>query len=196
VEDRFDSYERLAFLGDSVLNLAVSTALLPRFRGYTAGRLTKIRAQVVSRRSCVSLAEELGVPKRMRDIMPEGAQNAETLIGADSVLAEAVEAGIGACFVEFGFERVSSAVAEALAPRIEAALGHMIDFKSALQERLARTGDVVYYHVVTERGPPHNRQFETVAEVDGKTLGTGAGRSKKESAQEAAKKALEQLEGE
>jgi ribonuclease III len=195
VDERSASYERLAFLGDSVLGLAVSKALFPRFAGDTAGRLTKIRAQVVSRRSCATLAEGLDVPGRMRAVMPEGqTQAAEALTGAESVLAEAVEAGIGACFLEFGFERTADALADALAPQIDHALSYQVDFKSALQERLARRGDVVIYRVVDEQGPPHDRRFETVAEVAGRPIGTGAGRSKKESEQEAAKEALERLQ--
>src|SRR4029450_9685703 len=70
VEERSASYERLAFLGDSVLNLAVSAALFPRFTRFTAGRLTKTRAQVVSRRTCVEVARVLGVPERMRAVAP------------------------------------------------------------------------------------------------------------------------------
>ena len=98
---------------------------------------------------------------------------------------------IGACFLEYGFERTAEAVAEAFEPQIEFAIANLYDFKSELQERLARRGEVVVYRVVSEEGPPHDRLFETVAEVDGRTLGSGSGRSKKESEQEAARTALE-----
>lgn len=195
VEQRSGSYERLAFLGDSVLNLAVSTALFPRFSRFTAGKLTKTRAQVVSRRTCVEVARELGVPERMRAFAPAGqSQQVETTIAAESVLAEAIEAAIGACYLEFGFERTSRAVAEAFAPQVEYAVANLSDYKSELQERLAQRGEVVTYTVAKEEGPPHDRLFETVAEVDGRALGSGMGRSKKESEQEAAREALEQLE--
>jgi ribonuclease III len=195
VEERSGSYERLAFLGDSVLNLAVSTALFPRFSRFTAGRLTKTRAQVVSRRTCVEVARELGVPERMRAFAPTGqSQQVETTIAADSVLAEAIEAAIGACYLEFGFERTSRAVAEAFAPQVEYAVANLSDYKSELQERLAQRGEVVTYTVAKEDGPPHDRLFETVAEVDGRALGSGVGRSKKESEQEAARVALERIE--
>ena len=191
MEERSASYERLAFLGDSVLNLAVSTALFPRFSGSTAGKLTKIRAQAVSRRACVEVARELGVPERMRAVAPpEQASQAESPISAESVLAEAVEAGIGACFLEFGFARTSDAVADAFAPQVDFAIANLSDFKSELQERLAQRGEVVTYTVVSEEGPPHDRLFETVAEVGGERLGLGRGRSKKESEQEAARAAL------
>jgi ribonuclease III len=194
VENRADSYERLAFLGDSVLNLAVSRGLFPRFAHYTAGRLTKIRAQAVSRRSCVDVARALEVPERMRAVAPdEGPQQIEAPISADSVLAEALEAAIGACLLAFGFERTAEAVADAFDPQVEFAIAHLSDFKSELQERLAQRGASVTYTVVREEGPPHDRLFETAAEVDGRRLGSGTGRSKKESEQEAARLALDRL---
>jgi len=194
VEDRSTSYERLAFLGDSVLNLAVSTSLFPRFKRHTAGRLTKIRAQAVSRRSCVEVARALEVPERMRAAAPAGQPHlVDAPIGSDSVLAEAIEAAIGACFLAFGYERTSAAVAEAFLSQVEAAVATMFDFKSELQERLAQRGEVVSYTVIDEQGPPHDRRFETAAEVGGRRLGSGVGRSKKESEQEAAKEALAAL---
>jgi ribonuclease III len=82
------------------LSIAVSRALFPRFPRSTAGRLTKIRAQTVSRRSCVDIARATGVPERMRAAAPPGYEHqVQRLTAAESVLAEAVEAGIGACFL-------------------------------------------------------------------------------------------------
>lgn len=177
-----------------MLSIAVSRALFPRFERSSAGRLTKIRAQAVSRRSCVEVANALGVPARVIAVAPPGYEHqAKRLVKSDSVLAEAVEAGIGACFLEFGFEQTADAVAEAFDPQISDAVAHMLDFKSELQERLAQRGDLVTYRVVSEEGPPHERRFETVAEVDGAPVGSGMGRSKKESEQEAARGALENL---
>jgi ribonuclease III len=177
-----------------VLSIAVSRALFPRFERSSAGRLTKIRAQAVSRRSCVEVAQALGVPDRVRTAAPSGYEHqAGRLVGSDSVLAEAVEAGIGACFLHFGFEATAEAVAEAFEPQIEDAIANLTDFKSELQERLAQRGEFVVYRVVGEEGPPHERRFETVAEVDGRLAGRGSGRSKKESEQEAAREALERM---
>jgi ribonuclease-3 len=118
----------------------------------------------------------------------------EALLDADSVMAEAVEAAIGACFLTFGFEPTAEAVADAFSAQIDFALANLSDFKSELQERLAQRGEVVTYRVVEEQGPPHHRRFETVAEVGAQQIGSGTGRSKKESEQEAAKQALENLE--
>jgi ribonuclease-3 len=105
-----------------------------------------------------------------------------------------IEAVIGACYLHAGYERTAAAAVEAFAPEIEHALEHPLDFKSALQELLAQRGEVVVYEITGEQGPPHQRTFEVAATVDGRTLGVGSGRSKKHAEQQAAQRALEQLE--
>ncbi len=177
-----------------MLSLAVSTSLFPRFERHSAGRLTKIRAQAVSRRSCVDVARSLEVPERMRAAAPENlSQLAEVPIASGSVLAESLEAAIGACFLSFGFERTAEAVVAAFHAQVELAIANTFDYKSELQERLAQRGELVTYTVVEEQGPPHDRRFEMVAEVGGSQVGSGSGRSKKEAEQEAARVALEKL---
>jgi ribonuclease-3 len=178
-----------------VLSISISRTLFPRFERSSAGRLTKIRAQAVSRRACVEVARATGVPERVMAAAPAGFEHqAQRLVASGSVLAEAVEAGIGACFLEFGFEETSEAVAAAFEPAVEFAVANTSDFKSELQERLAQRGALVSYRVVSEEGPPHERRFETAAEVDGELLGSGSGRSKKESEQQAAREALVHLD--
>jgi len=194
-----DSYERLAFLGDSVLALAVTTHLYPRLEAerFGAGRMTKIRAQAVSGPSCRRVAERLGVPARLRAAAPkEVRENAAALVETERVLASVIEAVIGACYLHAGYERTAEAVVEAFQPEIEEALEHPVDFKSALQELLARRGVKVRYEVVGESGPPHERKFAVVATVEERELGRGDGRSKKHAEQEAARKAVEELEHE
>ncbi len=194
---RSESYERLAFLGDSVLSLAITTHLYPRLEAerFGAGRLTKIRAQAVSGRSCRAVAERLGVPERLLEAAPSGATPAATsLVATERVLASVIEAVIGACYLAFGYEPVAAAVVEAFSPEIDDALEHPVDFKSALQERLARRGSLVSYTVVQESGPPHDRTFSISAAVDGVELARGTGRSKKDAEQEAAQITLEALE--
>ena len=191
---RSDSYVRLAFLGDSVLALAVTAHLYPRLEAerFGAGRLTKIRAQAVSGPSCRAVAERLGVPERLRAAAPEHPSgSAAALVETERVLASVIEAVIGACYLHAGYERTAEAVVEAFAPEIEEALEHPVDFKSALQERLAQHGDVVTYEVVSETGPPHDRRFEVVAAVGDRAVGRGSGRSKKIAEQQAAREALE-----
>jgi len=194
---RSDSYERLAFLGDSVLSLAVTSHLYPRLEAdrFGPGRLTKIRAQAVSGRSCREVAERLGVPERLSAAAPAGmATTVPALIGTERVLASVIEAVIGACFLAYGYERTAEAVVEAFSPEIEDALEHPVDFKSALQERLARKGALVTYDVVEEEGPPHDRVFSVSATIAGVEVGRGRGRSKKDAEQVAAQVALEALE--
>ena len=196
-ERRSDSYERLAFLGDSVLGLAVTDYLYPRFEAerFGAGRLTKLRAQTVSGRSCKAVAERLGLPERLLAAAPQSTSpTARALVGTERVLASVMEAVIGACYLTYGFERTAAAVVEAFEPQVQEALDHPGDSKSALQELLARRSALVEYMVVSEVGPPHDRTFEVVAMVDGDEIGRGSGRSKKDAEQAAATLALEGLE--
>jgi ribonuclease-3 len=109
------------------------------------------------------------------------------------VLASVIEAVIGACYLSFGYEPVAEAVVEAFQPEIERALAFPADFKSALQESLARRGTIVTYEIASEEGPPHERTFEVVAVVEGEPLARGVGRSKKDAEQAAAEAALESL---
>jgi ribonuclease III len=195
VEERADAYERLAFLGDSVLGLAVTTHLFPRLdpEDYGAGRLTKIRAQAVSGRSCRRVAERLDVPARMQALAPEETPANEALGRTERVLASIMEAIIGAVYLQHGYEITAAAVVEAFMPEIQRALSEPADFKSALQERLARTGATVVYVVTEESGPPHERTFEVAALVAEEEVGRGSGRSKKDAEQAAASAALDRL---
>ena len=111
----------------------------------------------------------------------------------ERVLASVIEAVIGACYLAYGYEKTAEAVVEAFTPEIEQALVSPADFKSALQERLARRGAVVRYDVVAEDGPPHDRTFEVAATVAGEEVARGSGRSKKDAEQAAAASALEIL---
>ena len=119
VEHRAEAYERLAFLGDVVLSLAVSDHLYPRFERYGAGRLTKVRAQAVSGSSCARVARELGVPDELRATAPEGSpgRSADMLVDSERVLASVCEAIIGAAYLAFGIERTAPAVVESFAER-------------------------------------------------------------------------------
>ena len=189
VERRTDSWDRLAFLGDVVLGLAVSSDIYPRFDQFGAGRLTKLRAQAVSRGACAEVARDLGLVERVLAAAPAG-RDATGLVRSDRILASVCEAVIGAAYLTFGFERVAPAVVEAFAGQVEEALSHPVDFKSVLQERLARRGEVVAYRIESEEGPAHERSFVALAEVAGAALGRGTGRTKKAAEQEAALEAL------
>ncbi|MGN6371884.1 MAG: ribonuclease III family protein [Solirubrobacteraceae bacterium] len=195
-ERRSDSYLRLAFLGDSVLGLAVTTHLYPRLEAekFGAGRLTKIRAQTVSGRACRAVAERLGVIERLADAAPEEkGRDAVRGLATQRVLASVLEAVIGACYLHAGYERTAEAVVKAFVPEIENALENPVDCKSALQELLAQRGEKVKYKLLGSQGPAHKRIFEVAATVDGEALGTGQGSTKKDAEQTAAQEALERL---
>jgi ribonuclease-3 len=177
-----------------VLALSVTAHLYPRLEAerFGAGRLTKIRAQAVSGPACRAVAEQLGVPELLRAAAPPGTPaSATAVVETERVLASVIEAVIGACYLCAGFERTSAAVVEAFAEQIEDALEHPVDFKSALQERLARGGETVRYEVTEQQGPPHNRTFTIAAIVGDATVARGSGRSKKLAEQDAARTALD-----
>jgi ribonuclease III len=193
---RADSYGRLAFLGDGVLGLAVAEHVFRRFPRADIGRLTKIHGQAVSGRACAEVARELGLPRMLIEAAPEspeGGIDTESLLASERAMASVCEAVIGACYLHHGFRATSEATVAAFADQIELALETMLDFKSALQEQLARQGARVTYEVIREAGPPHARRFEVAARVDAEVIGSGEGRSKKAAEQAAAAAALERL---
>jgi ribonuclease III len=134
------------------------------------------------------------VVERLRAAAPEGVgKNAEVLVGSDRILASVCEAIIGAAYVTFGFERVAPAIVVAFADQVEDALENPVDFKSLLQEHLARRSELVAYRIDEETGPPHDRSFVAVAEVNGAEIGRGTGKTKKSAEQEAAAQALDRF---
>lgn len=192
-ERRVRAWGRLAFLGDSVLGLAVAEHVYSRFPRSDIGRLTKIHGQAVSGRACAEVALHLDVPDMLADARPavvEGGISIEELVNSERAMASIVEALIGACHLELGIERTVAAVLAAFEPQLELAAGTLLDFKSALQEQLARRGRVVGYAIVAESGPPHDKTFEVEARVGDEVLGRGVGSSKKAAEQAAAGAAL------
>jgi len=180
--DRTLSYERLEFLGDSVLELAVAHELYRSYPDFSEGRLAKIRSHVVSRASCAVVANELGLGQKLAEYA-EG-EEIQQLARNRNVLAALLEAVLGAVFLEHGFAAIEKAVIGAFSGRIEYALTTHVDHKTELQEALARSGRQVVYV---------ERHFTCAAVVDGEQLGIGEGRSKKAAEQEAARGALERL---
>jgi ribonuclease-3 len=193
--DRTLSYERLEFLGDSVLELAIARALYDAHPDFSEGRLAKIRSHVVSRQSCAVVARELDLGQRLQERGAKELPDDELgrLVRNRNVLAALLEAALGALFLEHGFEKIEKAVVDAFAGRIDYALTSFVDHKTELQEALARAGRSVKYEIVELEGPPHERRFTCVAMIDGEQLGIGSGPSKKAAEQEAAQQALAAL---
>jgi ribonuclease-3 len=196
VPKQAESFGRLAFIGDSVLGLAIALRLFEQFPDAHTGTLSKVHAQVVSGASCSVVGVELGVEEMLRAQEPEivtAAIPAEVLLDGRRPVPEIAEALIGACLFAFGFERIREAVVAAFEPLIEAAAEEPVDPKSALQQRLARRRTRVSYEVIERVGPPHKPIFKVAAVVDSVRVGEGEGRSKKEAESAAAAEALERL---
>jgi ribonuclease-3 len=194
-DDRAESYERLEFLGDSVLELAVASELYTRHPDFPEGRLTKARAHVVSRATCAVVGSALGLGERLVARAPAGLEDDAKRIGSTpSVVGAVLEAALGALFLEHGFAAIEAAIVDAFSEHIETAVSSRVDPKSDLQELLARSGRRVMYTELSAEGPAHERRFTCAAVVDGEELGRGEGRTKKDAEQEAARAALAQLE--
>ena len=190
--DRTESYERLEFLGDSVLELAIARSLYERFPEFNEGRMAKIRSHVVSRASCAVVSRELGLGDRLREAVAP-AEEVDRLAVNRNVLAALLEAALAALFLEHGFEPIEGAIVKAFESRIEYTLTHQVDHKTELQETLARSGRSVVYTLLEVEGPPHDRLFTAAAVIDGEETGVGRASSKKEAEQLAAQEALGRL---
>ncbi len=189
--DRTSSYERLEFLGDSVLELAIARVLYERFPAADEGDLAKIRAHVVSRQACAAVARELELGDRLVERAGDiPAPELERIGRSRNVLAALLEAAIAAVYLEHGFARVEPAIVAAFESRIEFARTGHVDSKTELQELLARSGRHVAYEVIEQDGPAHERVFVCAAVIDGDRLGTGRGSTKKAAEQLAAREAI------
>ncbi|HEX4324747.1 MAG TPA: ribonuclease III [Gaiellaceae bacterium] len=194
--ERTSSYERLEFLGDSVLELAVAHALYARHPDFSEGKLAKVRSHVVSRATCAEVARELGLGERLveRVDSTQTAEELERLSLNRNVLAAVIEAALGALFLQHGFAAIEEAIVDAFGEQIEHALTTRVDYKTDLQELLARSGRQVTYAEISVEGPPHDRRFMCAAVIGGEELGRGEGRTKKAAEQEAARETLAKLE--
>ena len=180
-----------------MLELAVARALYERYPEFSEGRLAKIRSHVVSRQSCAAVARQLELGPLLAergDALPP--DELQRLVRNRNVLAALLEAGMAAAYLEWGFERIEPAIVGAFSEQIDYAATQHVDYKTELQEVLARLRKQVTYSVVEVEGPAHERRFTCGAVVDGEQAGVGSGRTKKDAEQEAARQALETLGGE
>jgi ribonuclease-3 len=195
--DRAASYERLEFLGDSVLELAVATALFERYPEFSEGRLAKIRSHVVSRQSCAKVARQLDLGPLLAErgaALPD--DELQRLVKNRNVLAALLEAALAGIYLEWGYAKVAGPIVGAFSEVIDYAATQHVDYKTELQEQLARRKRQVSYSVIEVEGPAHERRFTCAAEIGGRQVGEGAGRTKKDAEQEAARQALESLDAE
>jgi ribonuclease-3 len=180
--------ERLEFLGDAVLGLVVAEHLYSTRPEVDEGTLTRVRAHTVSAVALADWAGRLGLAEAVA--LGKGLDR-ERL--PDSVLANLLEALLGAVYLDGGLEAVRPLVLEGLADRLAASDGEATrDWKSLLQEATQQIdGQVPSYEVVAERGPDHDKQFQVRVLIDGEERGRGAGNSKKAAEQAAAEQAWE-----
>jgi len=191
-----DSYERLEFLGDAVLQLAVTAELLRRHPEATEGDLAWMRQAVVDRDACAEAARATGLPAEMVAAAPRDIQReAQEMSERASVQAALVEALIGACATDSGFAAVEPAILATFAPALDRAVPGRRDPKTALQEEAARRRLDLRYELVATEGPAHAREFASRVLVAGEEIGSGRGPSKQASEREAALQALDRLAG-
>ena len=187
--------ESLEFLGDAVLGFAIADLLFRRFPDRDEGWKSKMKAALVSTTSLARLAEGLDLGQHLllgRGEEKTGGRRKQAL------LADGYEALIAAIYLDGGIEHVTAFIArqfEGLINEARTPAAAFHDFKSALQERVQSAGDALpEYAVIGETGPDHHKLFQVQVRVGGKALAEGAGRSKKEAEQEAARAALAQLD--
>lgn len=183
--------ERLEFLGDAVLELAVSDWVFRHYPDIPEGGLTRIRAEVVSEKGLSSLARQLNLGEGLR--LGKGEEKSGGR-DKDSLLADAFEALLGAIYCDGGFTAACTVVEKVFAELIErsARSRYGTDYKTCLQERLqARHGGLPEYQLARVSGPDHDRVYTMEVRFDGKLLGSGRGASKKRAEQQAAAVALD-----
>jgi ribonuclease-3 len=183
--------ERLEFLGDAVLQLVVTDLLYHDYPDLAEGKMAKVRASLVSRPVLAEIAQVLELGPHLH-LTP-----AEERTGGrfkDSILADAVEAVMGAIYLDAGLEVARGIIVGLLGDRVaeRAKSPGVRDYKTRLQEILAQTGRRPAY-LVEGSGPDHDRLFSAVVSVDGQPLGSGVGQSKKQAEQSAARQAIEAL---
>lgn len=180
-----NSYERLEFLGDAILEFIISEYLYKE-RHLEEGVMTKTRARYVCEEALATYARDL---KFEQDVKIGGSEHDAG--PNDTILADIFEAFIAALYLDKGLDFTKEIVLKIVTKYIEDKVDFLHDYKSTLQELVQTTKKSVTYELVSESGPAHDKTFECRAIVDGITLGIGVGSSKKMAEQQAAKSALE-----
>lgn len=186
-------YQRLEFLGDAVLELAVTSFIYDEYPAATEGEMTLLRAAVVSEPALASIAESWGLPDRL--LLGRGEERSGGR-SKHSILSDVVESLLAAVYIDAGLRRANQIVRDHWAPMIRERAGTpgQRDFKTRLQERLVAAGRTIEY-TVTETGPQHARHFAATVSSAGEDLASGSGTSKKRAEQDAAQRALALLDG-
>ncbi len=191
-DNRVSSNERLEFLGDSILSLVICETLFARFPEYLEGDLTKIKSMIVSRKTCSKVAGELG----LTEFIFAGKGMANTRAMAGSISAGALEAVIAAVYLDGGYEAVTKFILMAFSEMIDQAdaAQHQQNFKSLLQQHCQREfNSTPIYELLDEKGPDHNKCFESSVVISDRRFESAWGMTKKDAEQKAACNALVEL---
>ena len=192
-DSRLQSNERLEFLGDAVLGMVVCEYLFDRYRDRLEGDLTKIKSSVVSRRTCATIACELGLD----ELLCIGKGMADRPDLPRSVLAAVFESLVGALHMDGGIDVARRFILQGMKKTIERSAGseHQYNFKSVLQQAAQeRLGQTPQYIVLDEKGPDHAKCFEICVEIGARRFTSSWGASKKQAEQQAALQALFELQ--
>jgi ribonuclease III len=192
-ENNVQSNEKLEFLGDSILEFLSSKYLYGKYKKLKEGEMTKVRATVVCEDSLYKIALKHNFSDFLYLGKSESSNNAHL---SKAILADSVEALIAAIYLDSGLESAEKFIIENLKEPIEIATKNVgnKDYKTVLQEKLQIHGNVeIKYYITKESGPDHDKEFESKVECNGKVLGKGKGKTKKESEMMAAKAAIENM---
>ena len=191
-ENNVSSYEKLEFLGDSILEFISSKYLYEKFPNLSEGELTKVRAQVV----CEESLKDVAFKHELYNYILVGkSERANEGNKKSAILADCVEALIAAIYFDGGLDKAEEFIVDNLKEAMEYAtnLIGMKDYKTVLQEKLQKNGDVhIEYNIIKEEGPDHDKIFTAEVKCDGILLARGEGKSKKMAEMQAAKIALEE----
>ena len=185
------SNERLEFLGDSVLGMLVAEYLYKTFPDRPEGELTRMRADMVCEHTLATVANKIGLGTHL--MLGHG----EERLGGrsrESILADATESVIAACFLDGGLAAAEQFVKQYILVEVPVSRPNNMDYKTALQELVQqKKNQVLSYTLVGQSGPDHDKQFDVEVSLNGTVVGSGSGRSKKRAEQMAAKAAMEKL---
>ena len=185
------SNERLEFLGDSVLGMLVAEYLYRSFPDRLEGELTRMRADMVCENALAEIARQIGLGQHL--LLGKG-EESNGGRSRGSILADAVESVIAACYLDGGMDAARQFVERFVLVRVPAAKMKNVDYKTALQELVQQKRDqVLHYTLVDETGPDHDKQFRVELTLNGMPIGLGIGTSKKRAEQDAARAALENM---
>ena len=190
-ENHIQSYEKLEFLGDSILEFVTSEYIYKNYSNLKEGEMTKVRATVVCEESLSQIAKLHDFSDFLNLGKSERSSNGQA---RTAILEDIVEAIIAAIYLDGGIEEARKFIINSLKESIKYATTHVgsKDYKTVLQEKLQENGEVkIEYITINEFGPDHNKMFEAEVRLEGKPLARGKGKSKKTAEMQAAKKALE-----